>query len=270
MLKQRLITAAVLIFIILMSVFTLSSDGWGAIMAVFIVPAAWEWSRLAGWTTPPAQAGYTLSMALLLIIAWFFKQWLPYLLIAACIWWLTALFWLIEYQRGHDITPSSKFAKTFMGFIVLLPAWAALFLLHEHYGVFWLLFLLTLVSVADSAAYFSGRRWGKTKLADKISPGKTRAGVAGAVLAGAVMAVSYALMQQMAGTAAFVFVLLCILTVLASISGDLTESLLKRQAGLKDSGRILPGHGGILDRIDSQSAAAPVFVAGLYPLEYIL
>jgi phosphatidate cytidylyltransferase len=148
--------------------------------------------------------------------------------------------------------------------VVLLPTWTSLVALHARApdGRWWLLFLLVLVWIADTAAFFVGRRWGRRRLASVVSPGKSwegvLAGLAGGIAAGAV----FGLYRDMQGVEMLVFLLICGGTVAASVVGDLMESMMKRSANLKDSGNLLPGHGGVLDRIDSLTAAAPVFLAG--------
>ena len=126
------------------------------------------------------------------------------------------------------------------------------------------MFLLALVWVADITAYFVGKRFGKNKLAPLLSPGKSREGVIGALLASLVMAIIGLRIFTFDKQASMYFIGLCVLTALISVVGDLYESLLKRKAGAKDSGTILPGHGGVLDRIDSLTAAAPIYLLGLY------
>ena len=141
----------------------------------------------------------------------------------------------------------------------------ALLALHDGaaLGPGYVVFLFMLVWIADSGAYFAGRRWGRTKLASHVSPGKTREGVYGALTAALGFAVIGALVLGLGVTQWPLFILICMVTVIFSIIGDLFESMLKRQRGIKDSGSLLPGHGGILDRVDSMTAAAPVFVLGL-------
>ncbi len=134
-------------------------------------------------------------------------------------------------------------------------------------GVYLVLFLLVMIWIADSAAYFSGRRWGKTRLAGRISPGKSWEGVFGALFATSAFSLAAASFKDMQGTEILVFLFICLVTVSASILGDLMESMIKRQSGLKDSGSLLPGHGGVLDRMDSLTAAAPVFLSGLWLFE---
>ena len=160
---------------------------------------------------------------------------------------------------------SGRVFKSLLGILLLVSAWAALLRLHARpeTGPKLVLFLMILIWVADSGAYFAGRKWGTSKLAPAVSPGKTWEGVYGALIACTLFAVASALLLHTTGARITAFVAVCIVTILFSIVGDLQESLLKRQVGIKDSGRLIPGHGGILDRIDSLIAAGPVFLLGL-------
>ena len=153
-----------------------------------------------------------------------------------------------------------------MGLVVLIPAWLSLILLHERRpdGVGLVVFLLVLVWIADSSAYFAGRHWGRNKLCPEISPGKTREGVYGAMSATVLFAFAYAIITKMQAIETLIFLVICLATVTISVIGDLTVSLIKRKVRLKDSGSLLPGHGGIMDRIDSLTAAGPVFLAGMW------
>ncbi len=263
MLKQRLITAIILIPIIVWVLLNASSQTLAWVMGIFIALGAWEWAAICGWHNRMARSIYVIAMSLALLATHTIYTYIIYILLAACLWWLLATYWVLRYQKGQNLIPHSPFIKALLGFFILLPAWGALLLLHEHEGGRGLLFLFVLIWAADTGAYFAGRRWGQKKLAHKISPGKTWEGVAGALLMSSIVSLSYALLKSMPLMTFSFFMLLCILTVGLSILGDLLESLFKRQAGLKDSGQILPGHGGVLDRIDSLTSAAPTFVTGL-------
>jgi len=267
MLKQRLLTAIILIPAILW-VLTLSTQILAIVTSIFIILGAWEWAGFCGWRSKITRSFYACVVALTLVVAYslLHSPSVIYMLVAACLWWLLALYWLLKYQqKGQATIPTSPLFKGLLGFLILLPAWMALLVLHsdERYGWQWVIFVLVLIWAADSGAYFVGKRWGQKKLADKISPGKTWEGVAGALLLSSIVSLSYALFQSMSLKSLIFFLLLCLLTVIASIVGDLLESLFKRKMGLKDSGQILPGHGGILDRIDSLTSAVPIFVVGL-------
>jgi phosphatidate cytidylyltransferase len=153
-----------------------------------------------------------------------------------------------------------------IGLLVLVPAWLALVVLQRQPGgAWWVLYVFSLVWVADTGAYFAGKQFGRTKLAPKVSPGKSVEGLVGGLLATLMLALGVATQTDMAGNVGVaVFVAVSMFTVLASVQGDLFESMIKRQRGIKDSSQILPGHGGLLDRIDSVTAAAPVFVACMF------
>jgi len=269
MLKQRLLTAFILIPLVIWGILQLSSPILAAMMGIFVIVGAWEWAGLAGWQNEFIRYFYATIVGLTLLLVYrlllIYPQTITFLLGLAVGWWLIAFYWVLRYQQGIILLPTSPWIKSLLGFFILLPGWSALVTLHIQQSANrpWLLWLLILIWAADSAAYFTGKRWGKTKLADKVSPGKTGEGVAGALLISLVMAVSYAIFTTMTLSTLVMFTILCLLTVMASILGDLLESLFKRQMGLKDSSQILPGHGGILDRIDSITSAAPIFVIGL-------
>lgn len=268
MLKQRIITAVLLIPLVIWDILNLASPTLAWLLAIFVVLAAWEWAGICGWQRSVMRNGYALVIGLILFSSygiWHDPQVGYLLLMVACLWWLIAGYWVFNYQRNQDKLPTAAIIKALLGLVILFPAWAALLILHEHdhYGKHWVVFLLVLIWIADSGAYFSGKRWGKLQLADKISPGKTWEGVWGALLVSFIVSVSYSILTTMSFLTGVVFMLLCLITVIASIVGDLLESTFKRQMGIKDSSQILPGHGGVLDRIDSLTSAAPVFVMGL-------
>lgn len=272
MLKQRFLTALILIPLIVW-LLSLSTQIVAGVIGFVVVLGAWEWAGLCGWQAGMMRAIYALIMALVLFMLYWFQLieliTTPILLVAG-LWWLLALFWVLRYQAGYNLLPQSAFIKALLGFLILLPAWTALLILHQNYGWHSVIFLFVLIWTADSGAYFAGRAWGQRKLADKVSPGKSWEGVLGALVMSAMFSIGYAVFQSIPLLTLLFFVLLCLLTVMISILGDLLESLFKRQMGLKDSGQILPGHGGILDRIDSLTSAAPIFVTGLILLDTLL
>ncbi|HED18386.1 MAG TPA: phosphatidate cytidylyltransferase, partial [Gammaproteobacteria bacterium] len=180
--------------------------------------------------------------------------------------WLFVLFWITRPALGAGETGKHLLAKILLGCGLMVSTWLALVVLHSRpdQGAYWVLYLLVLVWVADSGAFFTGRQLGRTKLAPKVSPGKTWEGVFGGLVACALFAFAYArFFLGLQGAAMAGFVLVSLVTVLFSVVGDLLESLLKRQRGVKDSGALIPGHGGVLDRLDSLFAAAPIFLLGL-------
>ncbi len=269
MLKQRIITAILLAGGLLAGMFFLSPMAFAGLMGLFVLLAAWEWSRIAGWHTWISQFSYVLLFALMMLGLYALHVYFPRLEVAvfwlAVLWWSLALWCVWRIQHGHAALHylSKRPIKSLLGILILLPAWLALSLLHEYYGQVWMLFFLCLIWTADIGAFFSGRRWGKRKLATHISPGKSWEGVWGAMLAAVLLTLLYAGWQKFDSDASISLVLLSVLTVAVSILGDLLESLFKRQMHLKDSSQLLPGHGGVLDRIDSLTAAAPIFLLGL-------
>jgi phosphatidate cytidylyltransferase len=236
-------------------------------MALIIGAGAWEWGRIVP-LHDAASAAFSGVILALAGLTWLLNPQLVAgpLLGAAFGWWLWVLYWLSHPYIGAGPGAASRSLKLAAGALVLLPAWTALVVLHGRGedGPLLTLFLLIVIWLADSGAYFSGRRWGRRKLAPAISPGKTREGVYGALLASGSCALAVGLLYNGSLRWAAGLTLVVLVTVMFSIGGDLLESLMKRQCGVKDSGNIIPGHGGILDRIDSLTAAAPVFLLGLY------
>lgn len=267
MLKQRLFTALILIPVTMGIILLESSIGFAFMMGVLVVVAAWEWAGLCGWQHALSRSLYSIAVMFSLVGLYGLLRYAPqsiiYLLIIASLWWLWALYGLWHYQHGLNVLPQARGIKACLGLLLLLPAWSALVSLHHHHHQQWIIFLLILIWAADSGAYFIGRRFGHFKLADKISPGKTWEGLVGALVMSIMVAGIYAWIEAMSLVKFILFMMLCLLTVIASIIGDLLESVFKRQMGLKDSSHLLPGHGGILDRIDSLTSAVPIFVMGL-------
>ena len=262
MLKQRIITASILAILVVWAVLKLPTLALGAVVLLVVALGAWEWAALAACRTPQQRLIYIAAILAGCVLAW------PLLASAAFIngilylsagTWCAALLWLFHYAT-HSTARYPQWLVLLAGLLVLVPTWVAIAVLHTistHY----LLFLLLLIWGADIGAYFAGRRWGQRKLAATISPGKTWEGVGGALASTLVLA--------LLGAAAFPvhalwFIVLCLVVAAFSIAGDLFESMIKRQSGVKDSGALLPGHGGILDRVDSLTAAAPLFLLGLH------
>lgn len=155
-----------------------------------------------------------------------------------------------------------------MGIVILTAAISAMFYLWQL-SPWWLLYVFSLVWCADSGAYFVGRKFGKRKMSPNVSPNKSVEGLMGGLATGLVVVIGISLFKlQLAGMELVLFVLLSLVTILASVLGDLFESMLKRRAGVKDSGTILPGHGGVLDRIDSLLSATPIFALGFWAMQY--
>lgn len=258
MLKTRVITALIIAALLIPAIFFLDAGSWGILTALITGIGGWEFGRLAGFPKF-RQTGFGLLTALL---AFALGRLSPegsleagrLLLLLSAFFWLTVVpFWL---RARWMVKSHGKMA--IVGLVVLLPTWYALTAIRS-YGPAWLFAALLLVALADIAAYFFGRAFGKRKLAPNISPGKTWEGAYGAMFT--VTVLSLAIQWWFAGPDPVRMVALLLampLLTLVSIAGDLFESLLKRQAGLKDSSQLLPGHGGVLDRIDSHTAALPL------------
>jgi phosphatidate cytidylyltransferase len=268
MLRQRILTALAIV----LPVFLLIVFGPTWLFAVFVLLTlglgAWEWARLGGLGVGAPRAAFAAAIVLLagaLLLLGIDGGWsaLHVLVLAlAVLWWFIVFLGLVWYRPGFASMASGRILLRVAGFLTLIPAALALVWLHDI-GPGLVIYLILLVAAADTGAFFTGRRFGRNKLAPEISPGKTREGVLGALGAVFVVAVAASRVFGLSPMDALVFVLLSIVVALLSVAGDLQESVLKREAGAKDSGTLLPGHGGVLDRVDSLTAAAPVLLAGL-------
>jgi phosphatidate cytidylyltransferase len=263
-LRQRVRTALLLGPLVLAAVLWLPTPLFALALGLVTLGAAWEWSRLAGLDGQDRRLGYLALLGLLLLALWLAPGLRTWLVVAGVLWWLTQTL-LIARVREIPLRTGLGVGDLGAGILVLGPPWAALVELHgvEPHGPALVLFLMLLVWSADSLAYFVGRRFGRTKLAPRVSPGKTREGVYGALVGALVWGLFFGWARSLGLSGTLVAALLCAVTVAGSVVGDLYESLLKRRRGVKDSSHLLPGHGGVLDRVDSLTAAAPVFVLGL-------
>jgi phosphatidate cytidylyltransferase len=266
MLKQRTITALVLAPLGVAIVLLLPTMALAAFTGLTVAIGLWEWTRMAGFASRPMRSATVAIVSLLLVTLWTVRNepvaW--YLVAAGVLWWIVAAWWLANFSFGAAPTRENAVMKLVAGLFATLPAWVALILLHAEpaHGPAWALLALVLVWGADTAAYFTGKRFGKKKLSPQISPNKTIAGVYGALACGAIVAGIAGWLLDVRGAAWLALIVLALVTVIASIVGDLFESLIKRQAGVKDSGTLFPGHGGMFDRLDGVFAAIPVFALG--------
>jgi len=264
MLLQRVITALVLLPLVLGPIIYLSTPWVYAVFSVIGLMAAWEWSALMGMTDAVKRASYLALVAIALLGAWQIGTmglgfWV---LLAGAMWWITAFSLVRGFPENFRSHPWSVIKMGVAGLFMIVPALLGLAKLHQG-GVLRIFFLFGIVWMADIGAYFAGRAFGKHKLAPEVSPGKTIEGVIGGFI-GAMLIVAPGPLVFCVGLFHWIpLVLLCVIAIGASIIGDLTESMFKRLRGVKDSGRLLPGHGGVLDRIDSVIAAAPVLALGL-------
>lgn len=263
-LLRRVLTAGVLLAVFVPAVLWAPAALWAILIAGVVGLAAHEWARLSCFPVGAARLyGVLMTASALLLPAMLGADWAAFqgaLILLATVFWLGfAPLWLLgRWRAGHS------FVRAVVGVVILLPTWAALLYLHAR-GPGVLLGVMAIVWIADTAAYFSGRHFGRNKLAPTISPGKTREGVAGALVALALYAgllsafFHLPLPQLLIAVTGLLYM---------SVLGDLFESWIKRVSGLKDSGNLLPGHGGVLDRIDALTSTLPIATGMLMWLEH--
>lgn len=264
MLKTRIITALILAPIAIGGIFFLPPLGFALFTGAIITLGAWEWANMAGLTSQAARIGYAAAIAAVL----FALLHVPALAVfwLALVWWVVCLQLVRRYPADSERWGSVP-VRALMGLPVLVPAWVGLNHLRTgglSFGevdnnLLVILYVFCVVWVADIGAYFAGRAFGKAKLAPRVSPGKSWAGVWGGLAAVAVFALIVSQLAAASGSETVLLVLATLVTGAVSVLGDLLESMLKRFRGIKDSSQLLPGHGGIMDRIDSLTAAIPVF-----------
>lgn len=261
MLKQRIATGIILFFIALAAIFYLPPFYFSIFVGLILLAAGWEWLNLCQIKQLWLRIVYLIVLAFVMLAANYIPL-LPFLIGIAC-WWILALVLVCFYPRSSGVF-SSKTVRMLLGFIVLVPAWLAIVTIKASINGAWtLIFMFALIWAADIGAYFSGRWWGRRKLMPAVSPGKTWEGFLGGLLLSLLIAELGMTSMQVLFETWWVVLGIVLLLNIFSVTGDLFESMLKRQVGLKDSGNLLPGHGGILDRIDSVTAAAPIFLLGL-------
>ncbi|MFR0672469.1 phosphatidate cytidylyltransferase [Enterobacterales bacterium AW_CKDN230030176-1A_HGKHYDSX7] len=268
MLKQRIITALILLPIALGGFFLLQGGDFALFIGLVVSLGAWEWARLAGLEAQPLRLAYAAVIAGALMVLHLMPDLAPWVLGASVIWWGVATWLVLTYPRSSELWASAA-CRLLIGVLVLLPAWQGLILLkHWSMGNWLILSVMVLVWAADIGAYFSGRAFGKRKLAPQVSPGKSWEGVYGGLAVSLAIVVAVGLYRDWSLGQVLIGVLGGALVVMASVIGDLTESMFKRRSGIKDSSNLLPGHGGVLDRIDSLTAAIPLFAVLLWAAEW--
>jgi len=263
MLKRRVLTAAVLGPLFLLGVLYLPPLYFSLLAAAAVLGGAWEWTRLSGYDGAAAGCAAVAVLAAFMALSLLYRDAVVWpVLVLACGAWLAVSIGLFRHRESAVLDWPGP-ARLAAGLAVLLPAWLAIATLQGmRPGAAALLFLL--VWAADIGAYFAGRRWGRRRLAPAISPGKTLEGLWGGLAGAAVVAAVFAAGWSMDAARFAVLLGLALLAVLMSVFGDLFESNWKRVSGVKDSGGLLPGHGGVLDRIDSMTAAAPFYTLGWF------
>lgn len=268
MLRTRLLTVATIFPLFLLALFYMPNSYWSALILLLMVTAAHEWARLFDIS----HAGSIAFAVVTLLIAWGLCRGGDVLIPStfaiqfACV--VATMFWVIvaPYMLKNRVHVSGRISVILLGWIVLIPLWVALVELRR-FGPLYVFFAMGVIWLADTAAYFSGRAFGKRKLAPDISPGKTVEGAFGALAVAVLYAAILVSLGHRFGTMSLAGLPMMIagfvVIVVLSIVGDLFESWFKRQRGKKDSGSLFPGHGGILDRIDSLTSTMPVVVLAL-------
>lgn len=278
MLKQRIITALILAPLALFAILYLPLFAFEVMIALVVGLGAWEWSSMSGITRTITKSAYAalvvgiclcLSILLPTDLIWYQGQLnslYSYILMIASIWWIISLAMIIAYPKFTSVWYTSKILRGVFGFLTLIPTWVAivtlrtsLFDIDPYYGASLIFYVLGIVWAADIGAFFVGVKFGKHKLRPEVSPGKTLEGLMGGIFASSAIIAFAALHYQVEPARIWLHILVGALTVGVSALGDLNESMFKRCAGIKDSGKLLPGHGGVMDRIDSLTAAFPVF-----------
>jgi phosphatidate cytidylyltransferase len=278
LLKQRIITALILAPLVLFAILYLPLFSFQIMIALVVGLGAWEWSSMSGMTRTFTKSAYAalvvaicvvLSILLPTDLIWYQGQLnslYVYILSVASIWWVVSLGMIIAYPNYSSVWYTSKILRGIFGVLTLIPTWVAvvslrtnLYDVDPYYGASLIFYVLGIVWAADIGAFFVGVKFGKHKLRPEVSPGKTIEGLMGGVFASSAIIAFAALHYQVDPSRIWLHILVGALTVGVSALGDLNESMFKRCAGIKDSGKLLPGHGGVMDRIDSLTAAFPVF-----------
>lgn len=264
--KQRVVTALLLAPLAIAVILLLPTLVFAVVIAGLCLLALWEWTRLSGLRDRRVR-GILLGLAAVAFYAlWENRnaQTVIAIIAAGCAWWVVALLWLKRFSFAAAPTRENALLKLVVGALAVFPAWIALMRIHSApaHGHWWALYALALGWSADTFAYLAGNRWGRRKLAPEISPGKTWAGVYGGLAATAVVAAVGGWLLSVRDLELFALIVLALLCVCFSVVGDLFESLIKRHAGVKDSGALFPGHGGVFDRLDGLFALLPLFALG--------
>jgi len=272
MTKTRVLAALAMTPLAIAAILLLPTPWMVALAAVIFLAGLWEWFKLADIDDTLARTILLVAnLALMVAIVWGSRSssggslvLFRLAAIVGVVWWLLAALWLKHFDFASDHDTHARVFKLAAGTLAVIPAWCAMAWIHAEppYGHRWLFVALAIVWAADSGAYFAGRHWGKRKLSPRISPNKTLEGLLGGMAAGVLVAVAFAPLAGAALAQLPAVALVALLAVAFSVVGDLFESLLKRHVGAKDSGDLIPGHGGILDRVDGVLAALPVFALG--------
>ena len=268
MLKQRVITALILAPLMIGGIFFLPLESFAYFIGVIAAIGAWEWANIAGYTKPVGRFAYAAAVFIsLFITARILDQYEElkiYFLAMGALWWLLAFFLVRQYPNGTSIW-NARPIRALLGLCVLIPMWVGFMTLKvQEYSSLLIVYVMLIVWGADTGAYFAGKTWGKAKLAPNVSPGKSWAGFWGGVVTTLIIALVYGVcinhwIRPLDNMDVLILASITVITTVISVLGDLVESMMKRHRGIKDSSQLLPGHGGVLDRIDSMAAAVPIF-----------
>ena len=279
MLKQRILTALILAPLAIAAIFYLPINYFGGFILAVMAIGAWEWGPLMGVTGKAKRWAFVISTALLIAVFWWYQPleqiWLINkkpeqavlsVLWLAVIWWILSAVLTYMYPKLSKFWSNNRAIRGVFGLLTLVPTWLAFMVLRTHdyslerySGAQLIMLLFLIVWSADVGAYFVGKAFGKHKLLPNVSPGKTIEGFLGGIVFSCLMVVLAGYIVGWNSTQFTTVLMVTILMTTVSVLGDLNESMFKRQAGVKDSGTLLPGHGGILDRIDSLTATAPIY-----------
>jgi len=279
LLKQRIITALLLAPAIIAAIFYLPLNYFSAFILAVMAVGAWEWGPLMGFEKKRRRIAFVSTNVLIILALWFYLPlntlWLNstelhssiiYILWLTVAWWLLSAFLTVVYPRCSAFWSSHRSIRGLFGWFTIVPTWLAFMILRTHEyandrydGSQLIMFLFLMVWSADVGAYFVGKSIGKHKLMPNVSPGKTIEGFLGGIIFASILVTIAGNMLNWSVSQHITVLFVTVLITTISVLGDLNESMFKRQAGIKDSGTILPGHGGILDRIDSLTATAPIY-----------
>ncbi len=258
MLLPRILSAIAMALVFIFGLFALDKIGFMLFLGCVVSVAAWEWARLSDITSQTGRLSFAGLTGTILYGVYLFSLQNSLLYITPILW-AAAFFWVLRY-------PELSFWKTpiirlLFGLAILVTTWSAFIVLKDQtHFVTWILLLMGLIWGADTGAYFAGRRFGKRKLARHVSPGKSWEGVIGGILLTQFGVFLFSTFESLSIASWLTLAVIALVTVLVSVLGDLTESLFKRHTGIKDSSHLIPGHGGVLDRVDSLLSASPIFV----------
>jgi phosphatidate cytidylyltransferase len=266
--KQRLITALILAPLMIGGIFFLPIEQFAYFIGFIVTVAAWEWANLSGYESPVARIAYAALIAVTIAATAYLMdshtETHRIILALGAAWWLLACVLVVQYPKQVSLW-QAKPVRAILGLFVLIPMWVGFMTLKSQpYSALIIVYVMLLIWGADTGAYFAGKTWGNKKLAPNVSPGKSWAGFWGGLATTGLIAIIFSLcvnqwlrpmmMEDFALLAVMTFI-----TAIISVMGDLVESMMKRHRGIKDSSQLLPGHGGVLDRIDSMASAVPVF-----------